>query len=71
MLFPFKIGLLNKYIYCHYNCCRLNVCREVMDGLRVYFDFIVNDLLLYNPEQKQYLTQIPVYQPLKVEIKNE
>lgn len=42
-----------------------------MDGLRVYFDFVLNDLLLYNPEKGQIQTKIPVYQPLKMEIKNE
>lgn len=36
--------------------CSLSVCSEVLDGLRIYFDFTVNDLLLYKSEQKQITT---------------
>lgn len=50
---------------------RLTVCREVMDGLRIYFDFVLNDLLLYNTEKGQISTKIAVYRPIKAEIKNE
>ena len=32
----------------------INLCREVADGLRVYFDFTLHDLLLYGREREQY-----------------
>lgn len=32
----------------------INICREVADGLRIYFDFTLHDLLLYRQEQEQY-----------------
>lgn len=32
----------------------LNICKEVADGLRIYFDFTLKDFLLYEPERKQY-----------------
>ncbi|XP_066584233.1 MSL complex subunit 3 [Prorops nasuta] len=32
----------------------VNICREVADGLRIYFDFTLHDLLLYNQEKEQY-----------------
>lgn len=32
----------------------LNICKEVADGLRIYFDFTLKDFLLYTPEQRQY-----------------
>lgn len=32
----------------------INICREVADGLRIYFDFTLHDLLLYRHEQEQY-----------------
>ncbi|XP_059051729.1 protein male-specific lethal-3 isoform X2 [Achroia grisella] len=34
--------------------CRLNLVREVADGLRVYFDFILRRHLLYKQELNQY-----------------
>ena len=34
------------------------MCKEVMDGLRVYFDFALPDILLYNVEQSQYQTHV-------------
>ncbi|XP_022835207.1 protein male-specific lethal-3 [Spodoptera litura] len=34
--------------------CRLNLVREVADGLRVYFDFILRGHLLYKQELAQY-----------------
>ncbi|XP_075226265.1 male-specific lethal 3 isoform X2 [Lycorma delicatula] len=33
---------------------KLNLCKEVVDGLRVYFDFTLKDLLLYQKEKEQY-----------------
>lgn len=33
---------------------RLNLCKEVVDGLRVYFDFTLGQLLLYDAERPQY-----------------
>ncbi|XP_053974947.1 male-specific lethal 3 homolog isoform X2 [Hylaeus anthracinus] len=32
----------------------INICREVADGLRIYFDFTLHDLLLYRQEREQY-----------------
>lgn len=42
--------------------CNINICREVADGLRIYFDFTLSDLLLYKHEIEQYSTMkfIPV-----------
>ncbi|KAG7205587.1 hypothetical protein KM043_007557 [Ampulex compressa] len=34
----------------------VNICREVADGLRIYFDFTLHDLLLYRQEREQYCT---------------
>lgn len=31
----------------------LNICKEVADGLRIYFNFTVRDHLLYDPERDQ------------------
>ncbi|XP_017782513.1 PREDICTED: male-specific lethal 3 homolog isoform X2 [Nicrophorus vespilloides] len=31
----------------------VNVCQEVLDGVRIYFDFFLSDLLLYNNERGQ------------------
>lgn len=33
---------------------RLNLCKEVVDGLRIYFDFTLGQLLLYDVERHQY-----------------
>lgn len=51
----------------------LTICREVMDGLRIYFDFTVNDLLLYKSERGQIQTKQAVFPPIdvKAEIKTE
>ncbi|PSN39620.1 hypothetical protein C0J52_13803 [Blattella germanica] len=35
-------------------CRSLNICKEVVDGVRIYFDFTLSDLLLYNQEREQY-----------------
>jgi MRG. len=35
-------------------CCSLNICKEVADGVRIYFDFTLSDLLLYNQEREQF-----------------
>lgn len=32
----------------------VNICREVADGLRIYFDFTLPHLLLYGQEKEQY-----------------
>lgn len=32
----------------------INICREIADGLRVYFDFTLGNLLLYAQEKEQY-----------------
>lgn len=31
----------------------INLRKEVADGLRIYFDFVLNDYLLYKQEQDQ------------------
>ncbi|XP_030748090.1 male-specific lethal 3 homolog [Sitophilus oryzae] len=56
----------------------LALCREVVDGLRIYFDFTLNDLLLYGAEKDagQFVTATAVIQPpgsseVKLEVKNE
>ncbi|KAF7285009.1 male-specific lethal 3 [Rhynchophorus ferrugineus] len=56
----------------------LTICREVMDGLRIYFDFTVNDLLLYEAERDPipYVTATAVMQSpgsldAKLEVKTE
>ncbi|KAJ8920482.1 hypothetical protein NQ315_005351 [Exocentrus adspersus] len=49
----------------------LTVCREVMDGLRIYFDFTLNDLLLYNSEKGQFKTGQAVFLPPTADVKNE
>lgn len=33
---------------------RLNLCKEVVDGLRIYFDFTLGTLLLYDYERPQF-----------------
>lgn len=40
----------------------INICREIADGLRIYFDFTLSNLLLYKHEKEQYSTMkfIPV-----------
>jgi male-specific lethal 3 len=35
-------------------CFSLNICKEVVDGVRIYFDFTLSDLLLYNQEREQF-----------------
>ncbi|KAF8765213.1 Male-specific lethal 3 like protein [Argiope bruennichi] len=42
----------------------LNLCKEVMDGIRVYFDFTLPHLLLYRQEKKQYYTDGTRFSPL-------
>lgn len=32
----------------------IDLCKEVVDGLRIYFDFTIQDYLLYNKEKEQY-----------------
>ncbi|KAK4881742.1 hypothetical protein RN001_005061 [Aquatica leii] len=36
----------------------LNLCKEMLDGLRIYFDFTIKDLLLYKKEQNQVETAL-------------
>ncbi|CAG9861168.1 unnamed protein product [Phyllotreta striolata] len=49
----------------------LTICREVLDGLRVYFDFTLNDLLLYKEEVGQIATKQATFEPYSGEVKNE
>lgn len=55
----------------HCGCFSLNICKEVLDGVRIYFDFTLKDLLLYKREQGQIETQQAVLasqsQPIKTE----
>ncbi|XP_054724310.1 male-specific lethal 3 homolog [Uloborus diversus] len=48
---------------------KLNLCKEAMDGIRVYFDFTLADLLLYHKEKKQYYTVGHSCFPLKCNIR--
>lgn len=48
----------------------LTVCREVLDGLRIYFDFTLNDLLLYKEEVGQIATQKAIFEPFSGDPKN-
>ncbi|GBO35065.1 hypothetical protein AVEN_108467-1, partial [Araneus ventricosus] len=43
---------------------KLNLCKETMDGIRVYFDFTLPHLLLYRQEKKQYYTDGTACSPL-------
>ncbi|XP_018332249.1 male-specific lethal 3 homolog [Agrilus planipennis] len=49
----------------------LNVCKEVLDGLRIYFDFTLNDLLLYRKEQGQCETAAATFMSSIPTIKHE
>ncbi|CAH1107841.1 unnamed protein product [Psylliodes chrysocephalus] len=49
----------------------LTICREVLDGLRVYFDYTLNDLLLYKEEVGQIVTKYAIYETYCEETKNE
>lgn len=35
-------------------CRRLNLCKEVADGIRIYFDFTIGPMLLYRQEREQF-----------------
>lgn len=56
---------INKFI------CSLNICKEILDGIRIYFDFKLNDILLYKGERGQTITEQAKSLPLNVEIKTE
>ncbi|XP_066258648.1 MSL complex subunit 3 [Euwallacea similis] len=49
------------------------LCQEVVESLRIYFDFSVNDILLYAAEKDQFVTAPVAMQPIDVqnEIKTE
>ncbi|CAG9836914.1 unnamed protein product [Diabrotica balteata] len=53
----------------------LAICREVLDGLRIYFDFTLSDLLLYKQEVGQIAIKQAVSQldngDVKMELKSE
>lgn len=34
--------------------CRVSLCKEVVEGLRILFDFTLPIILLYATEQEQY-----------------
>lgn len=42
--------------FLNYTIFSVNLCREVLDGIRIYFDFTLNDILLYNSEKGQIVT---------------
>lgn len=46
--------LLKKIVENVHFSCSLSICKEVADGLRVYFDFTLADLLLYSQEKVQF-----------------
>ncbi|GLV43916.1 male-specific lethal 3 [Carabus blaptoides fortunei] len=48
-------GALGKLKYEHVQK-NMNTCKELVDGLRVYFDYTLTDLLLYNRERDQVVT---------------
>ena len=49
-----------------YDAIRTNIdlCKEVSDGLRVYFDFILTDFLLY-PEEKEQAASLKALKNFK------
>nr|XP_022910447.1 male-specific lethal 3 homolog [Onthophagus taurus] len=49
----------------------LNLCREVLDGIRIYFDFTLHDLLLYRCEKDMVQTSQVKFTPLKMSMKDE
>lgn len=49
----------------------INICKEVLDGIRIYFDFALKDLLLYKSEQGRIETQQAVLTPQNKKIKTE
>ncbi|KAF5279553.1 hypothetical protein FQR65_LT03375 [Abscondita terminalis] len=49
----------------------LNICKEMLDGLRVYFDFTINDLLLYKKEQNQVQTNLAKFPSSNSMVKQE
>jgi male-specific lethal 3 len=59
MVKPKKIGILNrnepKMKPVDYDGIvnDINLCKEIADGLRVYFNFILNDFLLYSEERAE------------------
>lgn len=61
----FKTNIL-KFIY-----FSINICKEVLDGIRIYFDFTLSDLLLYQRERGQIETQQAVLSPQNQSIKSE
>lgn len=51
----FKIEMCPLFYYVYMQTCfSLNICKEVVDGVRIYFDFTLSDLLLYNQEREQF-----------------
>lgn len=43
---------------------KLDFCKEVMDGVRIFFDFTLPHLLLYQQEQKHYYTVGTICRPI-------
>lgn len=44
-------------------CCSIEMCKEVMDGLRVIFDFSLGANLLYEVEKVQYKKIMSTFHP--------
>ena len=44
-------------------CCSIEMCKEVMDGLRVIFDFSLGANLLYEVEKAQYKKIMSTFHP--------
>nr|CAD7263495.1 unnamed protein product [Timema shepardi] len=60
----------NKAANVYEACKGLNLIRELVNGLRIYFDFTLGDQLLYRHEQEQY-KQLRSSPPLRPQIKQE
>nr|CAD7447854.1 unnamed protein product [Timema bartmani] len=60
----------NKAANVYEACKGLNLIRELVNGLRIYFDFTLGDQLLYRHEQEQY-KQLRSSPPLRPVIKQE
>lgn len=48
-------------------CCRVSLAKEMVDGLRIIFDFTVDNLLLYAEERRQFseIRHITVEAPIR------